>query len=305
MKKKNNSSINKRKILTNFIALLAIANLVLLFAFDYNVPGISNVITTIENNRDHIEGVQETVKADTNITFSYDADTYVYDGKKAFDGKECVKILDPEGNELDKAFLTYEIAGENNKSIVYDYKSEDGQYYGTDTHPLELKDYEGPEITLTNAKGKTVTDETLGKMDEVYEDCYKAKDGYGKDITEDVKIIATPNAENKDIFDILFTVTNQFGDTAQNKTQVNVDFDIPHLKLSEKEINIERGKAFDPATYILYAVDYDGNDLLANVEIDNGVDIDTLGDYEVTYNLSNNNGDSVKPKILTVHVVDR
>ena len=302
--KKKKGYTNKGKILCNIIAALAVINLVLLFVFDYKVPGFSQLITKIENNRDHIEGVQEAVDTNSNVTFAYDSDTLVYDGKKAFDAVADVTVLDEDGNELDSSFLKASITGETDKEVVYTYESDDGQFYGTENRPLSLENYEGPMITLDTKISKVLTDDNLGKLTDVYKDVYVAKDGFGKDITDQVTITAVPSEESKDTFDVLFSVTNQFGDTAQADLVADVNFKIPHLKLSKTEVSLKRNSAFEPTDYILYAIDYDGTDLLESVEYEDEVDMSTLGDYQVEYNLSNDEGDAVKTKVLTVHVVE-
>lgn len=304
VEKKNRGYRSKGYIIRNLVTFIAVVNLALLFVFDYNVPGLSYVMGKIENKRDHVEGVDETsVDASTgDIIFEYDNDKFVYNGKGKFDPMKDVIIKDQEGNELSKDFLTAEVTGEKDKEIVYTYEDEDG-LSGKDTRELKLEDYSAPEITLSE-EVPVILDDNLGKLKKHCKGIYSATDGFGNDITDDVEIAATPIKEYNGVFTVEFSVTNIFGDTAQAEDDALTDFQKPHLKLKTEKLELKRGKAFDANSYIKFAVDWNGKNITDLVEIDGEVDTQTLGTYKVKYDLTNEDGQHVNTRKLTVHVVE-
>ncbi len=304
LKKKRKDPIPFGLIFRYFITALAAANLVLLFVFNYNVPGFSYVITKLENYRDHVEGVDgTTADADNTVIFEYDKDTYTYAGKGEFDPTVDVVVKSLDGKELSKDFLSYSVTGEGTKQVVYSYKSEDGQYYGTHNRDLKLENYNAPVIVLSGT-APVLTDGNLAKVAEFCEGIYTATDGYGKDITDRVTILAVPDTQYNGTFIVQFSVTNLFGDTAKNELQTTVEFEKPHMKLSKTEETITRGGTFDPLSYVLYAVDADGSNLMDLVDYTGDVDTFKVGDYKVKYELTSPSGETIKNKTLKVHITE-
>lgn len=307
---KNNKN-NKRQlipigyILRLFFTALAAANLVLLFVFNYNVPGFSYVINKIENHRDHVEGVNgTTAEADNTVIFEYDKDTFTYGGKGAFDPTADVTVKNLDGEELSKDYLSSSVTGEASKKIVYSYKSEDGVNYGTTTRDLKLENYNAPVIVISGTI-KDLTDNNLVKVDKLCDGIYMATDGYGEDITDKVTITAVPDTRYNGDFVVQFSVTNKFGDTAKNELLAHTKFKKPHMKLKQAEVTIPRGENFDALSYVLYAVDAKGNNLMDYVEHEGEVETFIAGDYKVKYDLSDLDGIAVKTKTLTVHVKEQ
>lgn len=301
---KNN--MKKRRSVISFlrymVTLLAVVNLVLLFVFDYNVPGFSKVITYIENKRDHVEGAKTRVGQSTgNITIDFGEASLVYDGNGTFDPLADVIVKDAQENELSKEFLTYEITGDTNKEIEYSYV--DGDNEGTCVRKLEFTNYAGPSLEITKALSN-ISDDTLGNLKKLYAGCYTAKDGFGNDMTKEATILAVPTNDYDGTFHVVISIVNQFGDTAMQEQNVGTEFAVPHMKLSQEEISIKLGDGFEARDYILYAVDYDGSDLMESVEIDSKVDSTVIGEYKVKYDLTGSKGNSVKTKILKVHVTE-
>ncbi len=294
---------NKGYIIRNIVTFLAAINLILLFVFNYNVPGISSLITKIENRRDHIEGVKSVeTNSDNTVIFEYEKKTFVYTGKGPYQPRADVTVKDLAGNELNKEYLTTTVIGETNKEIVYTYESPDGLHHGTQNRELKLENYGAPVIVLSGEIGE-ITDKNLSKLKNLCKGKYSATNGYGKDATDKVEITAEPTADYDGTFRVTFTLVNVFGDTSISETTAKTKFKVPHLKLTEDEITIERGKKFDPLSYVKYAVDADGSNLMDSVEYTSNVDEQTLGDYTVKYDLSNEKGDSVKTRTLKVHVI--
>ena len=303
-KKKKREPIPFGLILRYFFTALAAANLILLFVFNYNVPGFSYVIHKLENYRDHVEGVDgTTAEADNTVIFEYDNDTYTYAGKGEFDPTIDVTVKSMAGNELSKDFLSSSVTGEASKQIVYSYKSEDGQYYGTTNRDLKLENYNAPVVVL-HGTAPVLTDGNLAKVADLCKGIYTASDGYGKDITDSVTVTAVPDTQYNGEFIVKFSVTNIFGDTAQNELRTTTEFKEPHMKLTKTEVSIPRGESFDPYAYVLYAVDADGSNLMDLVDYTGDVDTFVAGDYEVKYNLESPSGKAVKTKTLTVHITE-
>ena len=310
-----NQPVNKNKkkkielipigyILRIFFTALAAVNLVLLFVFNYNVPGFSYVIHKLENYRDHVDGVDgTTADADNTVIFEYEKDTYTYGGKGEFDPTVDVTVKNLDGKELSKDFLTSSVTGEGTKKVVYSYNSDDGQYYGTANRELKLENYNAPVIVLSGT-APTLTDKNLAKVADLCKEIYSATDGYGKDITDKVTVTAVPDTQYNGEFIVQFTVTNVFGDTAKNELRTTTDFNIPHMKLSDTEVTLPRGEGFDPLSYVLYAVDANGNNLMDLVDYTGDVDIFEPGVYKVKYDLTSPSGKSVKTKTLKVHIAE-
>ncbi|MDO4977725.1 MAG: hypothetical protein Q4E53_10750 [Eubacteriales bacterium] len=302
MKNKSKRENGILPIFRYIVTLLAVVNLVLLFVFDYNVPGFSKVITYINNKRDHVEGAKTRVGQSTgNIIIDFGENALVYDGEEPFDPFVDVTVKDSEGNELSKEFLTYIITGETNKEIEYLYT--DGEMEGTSVRKLELTDYSGPSVEITKSLAD-LSDDTLGDLKKLYQGSYRVQDGFGHDCTDQAKIEVAPTTDYDGTFHVVISVTNQFGDSAMQEQNVASAFAIPHLKLTEEEVNVKLGDVFEPHDYILYAVDYDGSNQTESVEIDSNVDSAVLGDYKVKYDLTGIKGTSVKTKILKVHVTE-
>ncbi len=303
-KREKREPIPFRYIFRYFFTALAVANLILLFVFDYNVPGFSYVITKLENYRDHVEGVDgTTADADNTVIFEYDKETYTYEGKGEYDPTVDVTVKSLDGQELSKEFLSSSVTGESSKQIVYSYKSEDGQYYGTTTRELKLDNYNAPVIVLSGT-APVLNDANLAKIGDLCKGIYTATDGYGKDITDSVTVTAVPDTQYNGEFLVQFSVTNLFGDTAKNELRTTTQFQKPHMKLTMKETTITRGESFDPLSYILYAIDANGSNLMDFVDIEGEVNTFTVGDYTVKYNLTSPSGQNVKTKKLIVHVVE-
>ena len=301
-KRKNGGKIPAGYIFSIIFTLLAAANLVLLFVFDYKVPGFSYVITKIENYRDHVEGVNGTAAAaDNTVVFEYEQDTYTYSGKGEFDPTVDVTVKSLDGTELSGDFLTFSVTGESSKEIVYNYKSEDGQYYGMQNRDLKLENYSAPVIVVSGA-APVLTDKNLGEVKDLCKGIYTATDGYGQDITDKVTISAVPDTQYNGTFLVQFSVTNRFGDTAKNEISTTTEFKEPHLKLSTTKISLMRGESFDPRAYIIYAIDFNGTNLIDFVDCEGEVDTHNIGKYTVKYDLTNPEGQAIKTKKLTVEV---
>ncbi len=303
-KKKNREQIRIGTVFAVFFTLLAAANLVLLFVFDYNVPGFRTLITRIEDYRDHVEGVNGAgADASNTVIFSYENEAYTYTGEGDFDPTADVTVTGLDGQELSSDFLTYTVTGEGSKQIVYSYQSDDRQFYGTESRELILENYSAPVIVLSG-EAPVLTDGNLAKVADLCRGLCTATDGYGIDISDQVEISAVPSTRFDGTFLVQFAVTNRFGDTAKNELEAATDFKIPHMKLSQKELSLNRGDAFDPRVYILYAVDFDGTNMIDLVEIEGDVNTHMAGTYTVNYDLSNAQGQAVKTKKLTVKVLE-
>ncbi|MBQ6392930.1 MAG: hypothetical protein IJH60_05425 [Eubacterium sp.] len=303
-KRKGREPIPIGYILRYLFTALAAVNLVLLFVFNYNVPGFSYVITKLENFRDHVEGVDGTsAEADNTVVFEYDKETYTYAGKGEFDPTVDVTVKSLAGNELSMDYLSFSVTGEGSKEIEYSYKSEDGQYYGTTRRELKLENYNAPVIVLSG-EAPGLNDNNLAKVADLCEGIYTAMDGYGKDISDKVTISAVPDTQYNGEFIVQFSVTNLFGDTAKNELRTTAQFEKPHMKLVKTEETLIRGETFDPLSYVLYAVDADGSNLKDLVDYEGEVDTFKTGVYKVKYELTTPNGQSIKNKELTVHVED-
>ena len=158
------------------------------------------------------------------------------------------------------------------------------------------------DSVLTGFNFKEVTEVNYGSFDlsnfiegvTCDESCFYNNDELEYSIT---------NIEELGKMEVLVQVTYE-GVTYEHTYNLNViDTIAPTITLSAPEIEIASDSKFDATSYIIEVSDNYDELTIDNVEIENNVDTEKLGDYEVIYTLtdSNNNTSSVT---LIVHVVD-
>lgn len=302
--KKGKNKDNKKNNKKNILVILAILNLVFLFVFDYKIPGLSDVFVKVkeEKNGQQTENNGESKQISGKLTISFDQETLNYNGEGELDLLSDVFIKDEAGNIYSNDDLTVEISGENKKekSVRYIYSDQSGNTAEAE-RVLQLSDYEGPSIELKDDM-PPLGDEEIEDLKNAYNGYYTAKDGFGQDITDSVIITADAGEKGDGLFDLYFQVKNRYGDTKEETEKVDVQITKPHLCLREKEIFLRQGEEFKPEEYILYAVDANGANVVENVDCDNKVDMNTPGDYTVSYSLVNEEENTTIKKKLTIHV---
>lgn len=124
-----------------------------------------------------------------------------------------------------------------------------------------------------------------------------------------VELTDVPDAEAKMTTDefnlepgehtITVTATNKFGNTATALLSVVVNAK-PQLFLSQDTLEIEKGGTFSPIGYAS-ATDKEEGDLTESITIDNPVDTETPGTYDVVYTVEDSHGAStIATLVVTV-----
>lgn len=294
----------------NIIAAVAIINLILLFVFDYQVPGISGIVAKLEKGAsDSTYEIADTDMGDgqsqgAELEIQFEEDTLKYNGEGAFDMLEGVKVVDEQGNIYNNDYITAKIekkSGKKQKQITYTYSDGEGRTAEA-ARKVTLTNYEGPSITL-DEEIPSINDDALDHLNKEYGSVVSAQDGYGKDITSEVKISAAANDEYDGTFILTFQVENVYGDTAKEQAEVGIDFERAHLSLTASDVSLKVGEEFKASDYVKYAVDKEGKDISDELQISGEVDTGTVGDYKVTYDISAAQ-EEVQEKVLTVHVAE-
>lgn len=308
---KNRNREKSGQYVRNIIAAIAVINLILLFVFDYRVPVISGLITRLEDKRGGetyeitSADMESEVSQEKELQIEFEEETLKYNGDGALDLLEGVTVVDSKGNIYSNGNVTASIVkkgAKKQKTVSYVYSDEDGRTAEAE-RKLTLIDYDGPSITLADDIPE-VQDDALDHLKQEYGKAFTAQDGYGKDITSEVKITANVNKDYNGNFVLTFQVKNAYGDTAKEEVEVGIAFQRAHLSLQASDISLKKGEEFKAADYIKYAVDAEGKDISDQIKISGQVDTDKLGDYKVTYELDGTQGEGVKEKVLTVHVAE-
>ena len=129
------------------------------------------------------------------------------------------------------------------------------------------------------------------------EDGFSASDNYDGDLTKKVKVTKKDN-------EVIYTVT----DSSNNKTTVKrklifQDKEAPVLELrGSKNITLSLGETFKEFGYT--ANDNCDGDLQSKVSVSNNIDTSKKGNYEVTYSVTDNAGNTSTAK-RSVKIVDK
>ena len=185
-------------------------------------------------------------------------------------------------------------------SVTYDVADSHGNNASQVTRTVNVVDTDGPVITLLG------TDPVTIEVHTPYVDSgATAFDSYDGNLTAN---IVTVNPVNEDVvgeYTVTYDVNDSNGNAAAQVTRtVNVvDTTNPVISLlgnSSVTIEVMSSYTDDGAT----ALDnYDG-DLTPNITVVNPVDENTEGDYTVTYNVQDSNGNNADEVTRAVHVIN-
>ena len=121
-----------------------------------------------------------------------------------------------------------------------------------------------------------------------------------------VELTDVPDAEAKMATDefslevgkhtITVTATNKFGNTATALLSVVVNAK-PKLFLSQDTLEIEKGSTFNPMAFAS-ATDTEDGDLSSEIQVDNPVNTEELGSYDVVYTVEDSNGSTTTATLV-------
>lgn len=312
-KRRTRDPEQKRGRVKKVIAVLAVINLIFLFVFDYHIPGLSRVFGKMKTEENHAlqtdTGQVDVSEGNGSVRITFAEETLTYDGTGELDLLDGVLVEDADGNALDTKDLFAEVQEGSNKDskiITYTYQDQEGNPVKAQRN-LELQGYAGVSIAVPEEL-PDLTEKELASPTEAFltKGLLAAKDGYGKDISANVKgKVAFKTAEGP-YFDITFSVTNMFQDKASTTVRVKANLSKPIIGLTKTSVSIKKGEAFHATDYVEYALDKDGKDLSARLQVDDtGLKMNEAGTYTVTYKLQNAANEAADEVALTVKVIEK
>ena len=324
----NDNRNPRTTILKWLVSILAIANMVALFVFNYNIPGLSRLLhrgtsttetsySLEEDNVETIADLQGLVSGSSTgipseeegedeppvYRFYFEPETLSYDGTDNLNLLEGVSLVSDTGMESEAKIFASIVSGskKNQKKITYVADTESGRVEADRT--LKLVDYKGPSIELPETM-PVVDDETKDDILSLMtgDQSIMADDGFGNDISGAVTASYTADSTSPRTLIYIFSVKNTFDDSADASAEVNLVLSKPVVMLSQKAVQIGVGEAFSPLSYVSYAIDTDGSSLSTSIQIQGAVDNYTPGTYKLSYIATNGAGVQSDPAELTVTV---
>ena len=158
---------------------------------------------------------------------------------------------------------------------------------------------EAPVITLL---GETEVSLELGST---YTDAgATAIDNIDGDITSSIEIVNNVDINTVGTYTVTYNVSDAAGNAATQVTRtVNItpDVTIPVITLlGESEVSLELGSTYTDAGAT--AIDNIDGDITANIVTVNSVDVNTVGTYTVTYNVSDAAGNAATQVTRTINI---
>lgn len=213
------------------------------------------------------------LKGDKKIVLNY-KEKYVEKGWKAsYFGKNITKDVISSGKVRSDKLGTYEIS----------YKVGSGIFFRTVTRTVIVKDTEKPKLEIDSS------DIYVCPGDEVVPEKVKASDNYDGDISKKVK-----NTINKEKNKIIYSVSDKSGNVKKvEKKIIYKDVEAPKLTLNGNEVvYLYLGDKFDDPS--VGVSDNCDSNLEKNIKVDSTVNLGAVGDYQVTYSVSDKAGNEAK-----------
>ena len=164
----------------------------------------------------------------------------------------------------------------------------------------DVVDTTAPVITLNGAASVTI------EVGSPIQRCRAtATDNYDGDLTGSIVVVSDVDTSTVGNYTVTYNVTDTSGNAATEviRTVSVVDTTAPVITLNgAASVTIEVGSSYNDAGAT--ATDnYDG-DLTASIIVVSDVDTSTVGNYTVTYNVTDTSGNAATEVIRTVSVVD-
>lgn len=291
----------KKKIL-NIIKYVIVVLSVCVVAFLFIFQG------DISAYFEELKGADISISADEDLGSSYiatPAEDLEYDGTGEIDYMDGVTATDTDGTDITDEITFTVIAGDvfNEKTVRYSVFNSNYQLITKD-RTLILTNYEGPSITMDTDVDFDEYD-LSSIVDDLAEDgILSATDGYGGDITDDIVFSYTLINSNSSLYQVVFSVNNEYGDTdsVSFNTTITADDDVPTVTLKQSSVTISAGSDFDPMEYVDSAVDGNGEDLSDLVLVEGNINLSKTGQYTLTYSVTNSSGQTSPSVSLIVYV---
>ncbi len=293
---------NKYVLIKAIVALLALGNLVLLFRFDYQLPGIfsnsssqkqendSQTNATKDESMWHIQVPSEAIEYDGSNTLDLHNDVFVFDAdhQKQTDVDVFISILD----------------GESSTEKIVEYSAHDDKGNRITAHRnLRLSKYSGPSISILG-EFPNLSTKSLPNLLSILqaENLIVAKDGWGNDITSAITITTVSEEPKNGIYVYDLSIVNMLNDSYSTKITLVIPVDGPVLKLTTDKVTLKVGDEFDFYDYIEYAQDEMGNDLSSYIRVNGTLDTSQVGLYALEFYFTAPYPEDLPRKTLTVVV---
>lgn len=289
------------------LAIVAVANLIALFIFDYRLPFFSaktsnNAVTSADAN-----DTSDLIPAgDVSLHIQVPDEAMTYDGTQELDLLREVVVVDDAGEELSGYTVDTEImAGSSalEKNIVYSINTGSDTLVTAERLLILTDTYAGPSIEIMGSMPVTSPDEIedLAKV-LISGNLIQAVDGFGNDITSMVTASVKSGADETGNIIVTLTVTNVVNDSFSTDVTIPTAQHGPVVKLLSNQVTLSVGDSFSIYNYIDYARAEDGTDLSNRISVDGHVDTSTPGEYVLEFYCSDTEGNISKHEKLTVTV---
>ena len=212
----------------------------------------------------------------------------------SFNPLDGVTASDKENGNLTNK-ITYESNVNPNKEGTYKVTYtvvDNSNFHASKTITVKVISAENPIITASDSEVKQF--EEFDYMDGVSAKAYD-----GTDLTDDITYDKTVNTDIADTYEVTYKVKDSKGKEASKTVKITV---IPNAKpvinASDKEVYLN--SEFDPLEGVTASDEEDGE--ITDIEYKGTVNTKEVGDYKVTYMVTDKNGQTTE-KTITVKVI--
>lgn len=277
----------KSLVIKSVIAVIGVLGVIILFTFgDKILPSDDTAVFYEQDSSKYLD------------EFIFEPEELRYDGTGELDLLEGVSLEGYSAQELKPLVFTRISKGESLSEKVIEYKVETDKGKIRSIRPLKLYNYTGPKVHIPNEL-PDVTRQGLDRFGEllVMKSGYAVDDGFGKDVRDHAEIEYELDAKESFLAHYTISFANMFGDSDVVKVDVSLSGVPAYLSLTESEVTLNVGTAFNPADYVARAELADGTEAFAAVRYESNVNTAKKGIYKVTYNLEG------EPLTLIVNVI--
>lgn len=184
----------------------------------------------------------------------------------------------------------------SNGEVTITAESENGSKNATCIITVEILDETAPKITLN---GENPLEIEIGENYE--EPGATAEDDVDGDITNNIEISGEVDTDKPGEYEIIYTVSDEAGNSTEETRVVNVvDKTAPEITLiGDNPLELEVGDTYDEQG--ASAEDNVDGDITDDIEISGEVNTEEVGEYEITYTVSDAAGnETIETRIVNV-----
>lgn len=265
--------------------------------------GLLLALLTAARVQDRSAPEKEEKRQEISLTFS--PEILTYDGKGELDLLTGVRAEGADGTDLsDSVEAVLTSSGiQNEKKIRYTVFAPDGTE-ATAVRTLKLEGYSGPGLSVEEnlELDASALEDLIPYLKE--HGLLTAQDGFGRDASNKVEWYRKKEA--KGVYDITFTLNNQYLDSVQQtvRTVIRGETADLELTLSESTVTIPTGAEFEPLNYVAAALDPQYGNLLSRISVSSTVNTLVPGTYAVIYTLTSLDNTQKAEAVLQVKVVE-